>query len=109
MPSSQVFETRETESEEQLLTNSSLFEEEDCRSECQTVYLPPLHKATKMAFTDALHLWGVRLVISASVAQWIEHQIPVLRVGGSSPSGRAKQVSHTMLQMSSDIVVTDNN
>lgn len=26
----------------------------------------------------------------ASVAQWIEHQIPVLGVGGSSPFGRAK-------------------
>ena len=26
----------------------------------------------------------------APVAQWIEHQIPVLRVGGSSPFRRAK-------------------
>lgn len=27
----------------------------------------------------------------ASVAQWIEHQIPVLGVGGSSPFGRARR------------------
>lgn len=44
-----------------------------------------------VVFTDALRIRGVRLAISASVAQWIEHQIPVLRVGGSSPSGRAKE------------------
>ena len=41
---------------------------------------------TKCAEGDRIH-WK-----QAPVAQWIEHQIPVLRAGGSSPFRRAKKI-----------------
>ena len=42
----------------------------------------PLYKTEKDCYNS---------LADAPVAQWIEHQIPVLRVGGSSPFRRTKQ------------------
>ena len=41
----------------------------------------------------------------ASVAQWIEHQIPVLRVGGSSPFRRAMEDCQFKLAISFYIIL----
>src|SRR5579864_4078193 len=42
--------------------------------------------------------WSRTFGVQAPVAQWIEHQIPDLRVGGSSPSGRTTLSRENRLQ-----------
>ena len=51
----------------------------------------PAHREKGLYFSEKV---CYNTQANAPVAQWIEHQIPVLRVGGSSPFRRAKKVSN---------------
>ena len=57
-------------------------------------------KGEKFSFTRG---WNPAIIIerykNASVVQWIERQIPVLKVGGSSPFGRAKKVLQFIIEL----------
>ena len=54
-----------------------------------TDVLSPARQVSPFFFFTLSKLSAIIMDANAPVAQWIEHQIPVLRVGGSSPFRRA--------------------